>query len=68
MGEVVHVNFRHGNVMTEREQFLHFLAVELDELDFQDFVDSVNDPEGAVGHNLDDDMQILVCEFFKKAV
>jgi hypothetical protein len=53
--------------MSEREQFLHYLAVELDELDFQDFVEAVNDPEGAVYRDLDEDMQILVCEFFKKA-
>ena len=66
MGEVIQVDFRKGQ-MSEREQFLHYLAVELDELDFQDFVEAVNDPDGAVYRDLDEDMQILVCEFFKKA-
>jgi hypothetical protein len=66
MGQVIQVDFRKSQ-MSEREQFLHYLAVELDEMDFQDFVEAVNDPEGAVYRDLDEDMQILVCEFFKKA-
>ena len=66
MGQVIQVDFRKGQ-MSEREQFLHYLAVELDEMDFQDFVEAVNDPEGAVYRDLDEDMQILVCEFFAKA-
>ena len=66
MGQVIQVDFRKGQ-MSEREQFLHYLAVELDEEDFQDFVEAVNDPEGAVYRDMDEDMQILVCEFFKKA-
>ena len=66
MGEVINVDFRKGQ-LSEREEFLNYLAVELDELDFQDFVEAVNDPDGAVYRGLDEDMQILVCEFFAKA-
>jgi hypothetical protein len=66
MGEVINVDFRKGQ-LSEREQFLNYLAVELDEPDFQDFVEAVNDPDGAVYRGLDEDMQILVCEFFAKA-
>lgn len=66
MGEIINVDFRQGR-MSEREQYLNYLAVELDEMDFQDFVEAVNDPDGAVYRDLDEDMQILVCEFFKKA-
>jgi hypothetical protein len=66
MGEVIKVDFRKGQ-LSEREEFLNYLAVELDELDFQDFVEAVNDPDGAVYRGLDEDMQILVCEFFAKA-
>jgi hypothetical protein len=66
MGEVIKVDFRKGQ-LSEREEFLNYLAVELDELDFQDFVEAVNDPDGAVYSGLDEDMQILVCEFFAKA-
>ena len=66
LSNVVRVDFRKGK-MSEREQYLNYLAVELDELDFQDFVEAVNDPDGAVYSGLDEDMQILVCEFFAKA-
>jgi hypothetical protein len=66
MTNVIQVDFRKGK-MSEREEFLNHLAVELDELDFQDFVEAVNDPAGAVYRDLDEDMQILVCEFFAKA-
>lgn len=65
MGEVIQVNFRKGQ-LSEREEFLNMLAVELDELDFQDFVEAVNDPEGAVYRELDEDMQAFVIEFFNK--
>jgi hypothetical protein len=66
MSNVINVDFRNGK-LSEREQYLNYLAVELDEMDFQDFVEAVNDPDGAVYRNLDEDMQILVCEFFKRA-
>ena len=59
MGEVIKVDFRKGQ-LSEREEFLNYLSVELDELDFQDFVEAVNDPDGAVYRGLDEDMQILV--------
>ena len=66
MTNVIQVDFRKGK-MSDREEFLNYLAVELDELDFQDFVEAVNDPDGAVYRGLDEDMQVLVCEFFAKA-
>ena len=65
MGEVIQVNFRKGQ-LSEREEFLNMLAVELDELDFQDFVEAVHDREGAVYRKLDKDMQAFVIEFFNK--
>jgi hypothetical protein len=66
LSNVVRADFRKGKI-SEREQYLNYIAAELDEMDFQDFVEAVNDPEGAVYRDLDEDMQILVCEFFKKA-
>ena len=66
MSNVIYFDFQKAK-MSEREEYLNYLAVELDEMDFQDFVEAVNDPDGAVHRNLDEDMQILVCEFFKKA-
>lgn len=64
MGEVVYVDFQTAR-MSEREQFLHFLAAEMDELDFQDFIEAVNDP--AAYATLDDDLQDLVDLFWQKA-
>ena len=66
MSNVIKVDFRKG-VLSEREQYLNHLAVELDEMDFQDFVEAVNDPDGAVYRDLDEDMQVLVTAFFAKA-
>jgi hypothetical protein len=66
MSNVIKVDFRKG-VLSEREQYLNYLAVELDEMDFQDFVEAVNDPDGAVYRGLDEDMQVLVTAFFAKA-
>ena len=66
MSNVIKVDFRKG-VLSEREQYLNYLAVELDEMDFQDFVEAVNDPDGAVYRDLDEDMQVLVTAFFAKA-
>jgi hypothetical protein len=66
MSNVIKVDFRNGK-MSEREQYLNYLATELDEMDFQDFVEAVNDPDGAVYRNLDEDMQVLVTAFFAKA-
>jgi hypothetical protein len=65
MTNVIQVDFRKAK-MSEREQYLNYLAVELDELDFQDFVEAVNDPDGAVYRDLDEDMQVLVTAFFAK--
>ena len=64
LNNVVYVDFQ-KNIMSEREQFLHTLAVELDELDFEDFVDAVNDP--AAYCKLDEDLKDLVDAFFQKA-
>ena len=66
MYNVIKVDFRKG-VLSEREQYLNHLAVELDEMDFQDFVEAVNDPDGAVYRGLDEDMQVFVTAFFAKA-
>jgi hypothetical protein len=66
MSNIIKVDFRKG-VLSEREQYLNHLAVELDEMDFQDFVEAVNDPDGAVYRDLDEDMQVLVTAFFAKA-
>ena len=66
MSNVIKVDFRNGK-MSEREQYLNYLAVELDEMDFQDFVEAVNDPDGAVYRGLDEDMQVFVTAFFAKA-
>jgi hypothetical protein len=57
MGQVIEVDFR-ASRMSEREQYLHYLAVELDELDFEDFVDAVNDP--AAYAMIDEDLKDLV--------
>ena len=66
MSNIIKVDFRKG-VLSEREQYLNHLAVELDEMDFQDFVEAVNDPDGAVYRGLDEDMQVFVTAFFAKA-
>jgi hypothetical protein len=70
LNNVIHVDFRKalGNPepnLSEREQFLHLLAVELDELDFQDFVEAVNDADAYA--DLDEDLKDLVDAFFQKA-
>jgi len=64
MTNVIQVDFRKGK-MSEREQYLNYLAVELDELDFQDFVDGLNHPNAFA--ELDEDMKDLVRAFFQKA-
>ena len=67
LNNVIHVDFRKvaDPKLSEREQFLHLLAVELDELDFQDFVEAVNDP--TVYADLDKNLKDLIDAFFQKA-
>jgi len=64
LDNVIYVDFLKSK-MSEREQFLNLLAIELDELDFEDFVDAVNDP--AAYCMLDEDLKDLVDAFFQKA-
>lgn len=58
MGEVIDIRTAR---MSERQKFVYFLAAELDELDFQDFVEAVRDP--GYYTNLDDDLKMLVDRF-----
>lgn len=62
MDNVVYVDFA-AKRMSEREQFLHYLARELDELDFQDFIEAVDDDE--TYDRLDADMKDLVDQFWE---
>ena len=64
MSNVVYVDFGKAKA-SEREQFLYLLATELDELDFQDFVEAVNDHTAY--NDLDEDLKDLVDAFFQKA-
>ena len=64
MSNVVYVDFGKTKA-SEREQFLYLLATELDELDFQDFVEAVNDHTAY--NDLDEDLKDLVDAFFQKA-
>ena len=62
MGNVIHVDFQQGRQLCEREAYLQIVAVELDELDFQDFVEAVNDP---LSYRMaDQDIQDLVDGFW----
>ena len=62
MGNVIHVDFQQGRQLCEREAYLQIVAVELDELDFQDFVEAVNDPLSY--RQADQDIQDLVDGFW----
>ena len=62
MGEIIHVDFQQGRQLCEREAYLQIVAVELDEMDFQDFVEAVNDPLSY--RQADQDIQDLVDGFW----
>jgi hypothetical protein len=51
-----------GRIVTQREAFLNIVAAELDEEDFAEFVDAVNDP--AYYTTVDTEIQDLVDGFF----
>ena len=63
---VIYVDFKGNAQLSEREEFLHYLAAEMDELDFQDFVEAVNDP-AAYAELFDEDLKDLVDLFWQKA-
>jgi len=62
MTNVVHVNFAERRAfLNAKESYLHCVAANLDEMDFQDFVDAVNHPNAFA--ELDEDMKELVRGF-----
>jgi hypothetical protein len=62
MSNIIHVDFRQARQLCEREAFLNLVAVELDELDFAEFVDAVND--ATYYPTVDLEIQELVDSFF----
>ena len=62
MSNVIYVDFQQQRPVAEAEVYLNLCAAELDEDDFQDFCDAVNDP--ALYQQLDEDMQDLVDGFW----
>jgi len=67
LSNVVHVNFlERRTFLNAKESYLHCVAANLDELDFQDFVEAVNDKTGDFYQTLDMDMKDLVDGFFQQ--
>lgn len=65
MSNIIHVNFAERRAfLSAKESYLYIVAANLDELDYQDFVEAVNDPTGTVYLDMDKEMQILVDSFF----
>lgn len=62
MSNIVHVDFHQARQVCEREAFLTRVSIELDEEDFAEFVDAVNDP--AYYPTVDPEIQDLVDGFF----
>ena len=62
MGQVVYVDFQRQQQVSQREAYLHIVAAELDELDFAEFVDAVNDAQ--YYQAVDVDIQDLVDGFW----
>jgi hypothetical protein len=62
MSNIIHVDFRQARQVCEREAFLTKVSIELDEEDFFEFVDAVNDP--AYYPTVDPEIQDLVDGFF----
>lgn len=62
MTNIIHVDFRQARQLCEQEAFLNIVAVELDELDFAEFVDAVNDPTYYT--TVEPEIQELVDSFF----
>ena len=63
MSNVVYVDFGKPK-LHPREAYIHMLAINLDENDFQDIIDALNDPNGAIYQSMDKDMQDLVDGFY----
>jgi hypothetical protein len=67
LDNVVHVNFLERRAfLSPKESYIHCVATHLDEMDFQDFVEAVNDKTGKFYANLDRDMKDLVDGFFQQ--
>ena len=62
MTNIVYVDFQKQKEICEREAFLTLLSIELDELDFAEFVDAVNDP--VYYTTVEPDIQDFVDTFF----
>jgi len=62
MTNIIHVDFQKQKQVCEREAFLTLVSIELDELDFAEFVDAVNDPD--YYPTVDPEIQELVDGFF----
>lgn len=60
---VIYVDFSGIGQLSEREQFLQLLSVELDPLDFADFIESIDDPTAYLA--LEDDLKSLVDRFYQ---
>jgi hypothetical protein len=67
LDNVVHVNFlERRTFLNAKESYIHCVATHLDEMDYQDFVEAVNDKTGKMYASLDRDMQELVDGFFQQ--
>ena len=67
MSNIVHVNFAERRTfLNAKESYIHCVAIHLDEMDYQDFVEAVNDKTGKMYASLDRDMQELVDGFFQQ--
>jgi hypothetical protein len=62
MSNILHVDFHQARQVCEREAFLTRVSIELDEEDFAEFVDAVNDPEYYI--TVEPDIKDLVDGFF----
>jgi hypothetical protein len=67
MSNIVHVNFAERRTfLNAKESYIHCVATHLDEMDYQDFVEAVNDKTGEFYQTLDADMKELVDGFFQQ--
>ena len=62
MSNIIHVDFHQARQVCEREAFLTRVSIELNEEDFAEFVDAVNDPD--YYPTVDPEIQDLVDGFF----
>ena len=67
MTNVIQVNFAERRAfLNAKESYIHCVATHLDENDYQDFVEAVNDASGKFYQTLDPDMKELVDGFFQQ--